>query len=151
MENIEKGILEIINKNLPEQTAGELKAFIEKANRDKNDLKVALSLLNRLEEEIRDYEAKAKKFQEAKDLSRAAEIQRRINETKERQLEIESLKVKLEAAEYVKNNFQMFISNLTSNQEFSKSYFGNIHMNGNLPNGNYVSMTGGVDLTENKK
>lgn len=108
-------LLEVVRKNLPETTAGELKKFIEQAQKNEKELAAAVSLINSQEPLL----SERKKLLEEK---LSVDSQKAFNESMRAELEAEKTKLKLQekdlqitALKEVNNNMytimQLFVKN----------------------------------------
>lgn len=108
-------LLEVVKKNLPEATAGELKKFIEQAQKNEKELAAAVSLINSQEPLIKE---RSKLLEEKS----SVDNQKAFNEGMRAELEAERVKLKLQEKDLqiksltdVNNNMytimQLFVKN----------------------------------------
>lgn len=112
---MEKELLEVIKKNLPEQAAGEMKAFIEQAQRDKVTLKELKAFNEDYLSQIKEYQKKEELYQKTvKKVEELIVIENQLKE-KERNLEIEKLKYQLESVKENKGEIFRLVETLVKN------------------------------------
>ena len=124
--DINKKILEIIREKLPETVSGELKDYIEQAQKDQKYLSEVIHQKEILHKTVVD------RNEEIKSLKTKLEYQRKINERlediekREKDLEINELKIRLEEADKRSTIVKDLVKVVFSNQDLVINKSGSI-------------------------
>lgn len=112
---MEAELLEVIKKNLPEQTAGELRKYIEEAQRDKAENERLRKELDEIRAEVDRLQKMADKFKS--NIEFENELKKREDQVNEnfRQLKVERAEMKAAEAERRGNDIFQLVSILVQN------------------------------------